>query len=61
MATTYAQIARKMPYSIEAEQSVLGCILISSSVADELCSKLAAESPISQQALRNSSYMVCST
>lgn len=43
MATTYAQIARKMPYSIEAEQSVLGCILISSSVADELCSKLAAE------------------
>ena len=40
MSQTYGQIARKTPYSIEAEQSVLGCILISGSVADELCSKL---------------------
>lgn len=31
---------RKLPYSIEAEQSVLGCILISDTVASELCSSL---------------------
>jgi replicative DNA helicase len=37
---TYGEVARKMPYSIEAEQSVLGCILISGTVANELCSKL---------------------
>ena len=40
MSTTYGQIARKIPYSVEAEQSVLGCILISNTVADELCGKL---------------------
>ena len=40
MSTTYGQIARKTPYSIEAEQSVLGCILISNTVAVELCGKL---------------------
>lgn len=33
-------MARKMPYSIEAEQSVLGCILISNTVASDLCAKL---------------------
>lgn len=33
-------VARKMPYSIEAEQSVLGCILISDTVASDLCSSL---------------------
>ena len=33
-------LARKVPYSIEAEQSVLGCILISNVVANELCSTL---------------------
>lgn len=33
-------IARKTPYSLEAEQSVLGCILISQTVAEELCSTI---------------------
>lgn len=33
-------LARKVPYSIEAEQSVLGCILISNEVASELCASL---------------------
>ena len=32
-------VARKVPYSIEAEQSVLGCILISNVVASELCNR----------------------
>ena len=36
-------LARKVPYSIEAEQSVLGCILISNVVANELCSSLQVE------------------
>lgn len=36
-------LARKVPYSIEAEQSVLGCILISSNAANELCSTLGVE------------------
>lgn len=36
-------LARKVPYSIEAEQSVLGCILISNVVANELCSSLEVE------------------
>lgn len=40
MSTTYGQMARKTPYSVEAEQSVLGCILISGTVATELCGKL---------------------
>ena len=34
---------RKLPYSIEAEQSVLGCILISDTVASELCATLRTE------------------
>ena len=34
---------RKIPYSIEAEQSVLGCILLSDTVANELCSTLKIE------------------
>ncbi|HBB44650.1 MAG TPA: replicative DNA helicase [Clostridiales bacterium] len=37
------EMARKMPYSIEAEQSVLGCMLISNTVAGDLCSKLSAD------------------
>jgi len=36
-------LARKVPYSIEAEQSVLGCILISNVVANELCSTLSVD------------------
>ena len=36
-------LARKVPYSIEAEQSVLGCILISDVVSNELCSTLHVE------------------
>ena len=32
-------VARKVPYSMEAEQSVLGCILISNVVASELCTR----------------------
>ena len=36
-------VARKMPYSIEAEQSVLGCMLISGTVANELCASLKTE------------------
>ena len=32
-------VARKVPYSIEAEQPVLGCILISNVVASELCAR----------------------
>lgn len=36
---TYGEVARKTPYSIEAEQSVLGCILISNTVAGDLCDK----------------------
>ena len=36
-------VARKMPYSIEAEQSVLGCMLISGTVANELCTSLKAD------------------
>ena len=45
-------VARKTPYSLEAEQSVLGCILLSQSVAGELCSSLAKDdfySPVHQQ------------
>lgn len=34
------QTARKMPYSLEAEQAVLGCALISNNVAGEICSLL---------------------
>lgn len=48
MAQTYGQIARKIPYSIEAEQSILGCILISSTVAEELCGTLREEDFYSQ-------------
>ncbi len=36
-------VARKEPYSIEAEQSVLGCILISNVVASELCARMKKE------------------
>ena len=45
-------VARKTPYSLEAEQSVLGCILLSQPVAGELCSTLQKgdfHSPIHQQ------------
>ncbi len=38
-----SNVARREPYSIEAEQSVLGCILISNVVASELCSRLKKE------------------
>ena len=44
-------LARKTPYSLEAEQSVLGCILISQNVAGELCATLMPQdfhSPIHQ-------------
>ncbi len=37
------QVARKMPYSLEAEQAVLGCVLISNNVAAEVCSILKEE------------------
>lgn len=49
MANTVAP--RKMPYSLEAEQSVLGCILLSENVASELCATLSKDdfhSPIHQ-------------
>ena len=36
-------VARKVPYSIEAEQSVLGSILISNTVASELCVTLKSD------------------
>ena len=36
-------VARKVPYSIEAEQSVLGSILISNTVASELCATLKSD------------------
>ena len=42
---------RKVPYSLEAEQSVLGCILLSENVASELCATLSKDdfhSPIHQ-------------
>jgi replicative DNA helicase len=44
-------LARKTPYSLEAEQSVLGSILISQTVAGELCATLNQDdfhSPIHQ-------------